>query len=121
MNHNFRELNIWKRSKDLCISIYKITQVFPKEEMFGLTSQIRRSSVSVPSNIAEGCGRNTQKQLVQFLNIAMGSLTELETQVIISDELSYIGSEKAKVILDEIDQIQKMLNVFKSSIIKQIN
>ncbi len=77
--HNFEELLIWKRSKSLCISIYKISTIFPKEEVYGLTNQMRRCAVSIPSNIAEGCGRNTSKQLIQFLNIANGSLSELKT------------------------------------------
>lgn len=90
-----------------------MSKSFPKEEAFGLTSQIRRCSVSVPSNIAEGCGRNTPKQLVQFLNIAMGSLTELDTQIIICKELGYIKKDKAEEILTEIIELQKMMNVFR--------
>ena len=96
MKHNFKELKIWQRAKVLCIDVYKLTKEFLGDERFGLTNQLRRCAVSVPSNIAEGCGRNTDKQLIHFLNIAMGSLTELETQVIISHELGYINSEIGK-------------------------
>ncbi len=118
MNHNFKELKIWQRAIQLSLLIYKVSGSFPKEEVFGLTSQIRRCSVSVPSNIAEGCGRNTPKQLVHFLNIAMGSLTELDTQVIICKELGYIKQWTADEILSEIIELQKMINVFRIKIKK---
>ena len=118
MKHNFRELQIWKRSKSLCLNIYKLTSQFPENEKFGLTNQIRRCSVSVPSNIAEGCGRNTDKQLTHFLNIAMGSLSELETQIIISNELKYLNPDNSESLIDEINQIQKMISVFNKNNIK---
>ena len=121
MNHNFKELKIWQRSKELCLTIYKISTSFPEAEKFGLMSQIRRCSVSIPSNIAEGCGRNTDKQLIQFLNISMGSLTELETQIIISTELNFIINKESEIILTEINELQKMINVFRLGLIKRSN
>ncbi|WP_317235584.1 four helix bundle protein [Belliella filtrata] len=84
--NNHKELKIWKRFIKLALSVYKATKFFPSEGMFGLTSQIRRCSVSVPSNIAEGAGRRGNKKFLQFLGIAYGSLCELETQLIISLE-----------------------------------
>ncbi len=120
MKHNFKELKIWQRAKVLCIDVYKLTKEFPGDERFGLTNQLRRCAVSVPSNIAEGCGRNTDKQLIHFLNIAMGSLTELETQVIISHELGYINSEIGKEVNVEINELQKMINVFRIKILKNL-
>jgi len=81
---NFQDLSIWQRSHLLTLKIYSVTKKFPKEEQFGLTLQIRKSAVSTPSNIAEGCGRGSEPQLVQFLNIAQGSSFELETQIYIA-------------------------------------
>lgn len=112
MKHNFRELKIWQKSKNLCLLVYRITKEFPSDEKFGLINQIRRCSVSVPSNIAEGCGRNTDLQLIHYLNIAMGSLSELETQLLISKDLGYINKLNSEVLLNEVNEIQKMLSVF---------
>jgi len=119
MKHNFRELKIWQKSKALCLEVYKVTKEFPSDERFGLTNQIRRCSVSIPSNIAEGCGRNTEKQLVNFLNISMGSLTELDTQIIISSEIGYINEDKSNELLREINELEKMINVFRIKIVKE--
>ena len=116
MKHNFKELKIWKMAMSLTKEIYLVTKSFPKEEIYGLTNQIRRSAVSVPSNIAEGCGRNTDKQLAHFLNISMGSLCELETQIIISTELEYLDQERSIEILKNIDEIERMTNGFRSKI-----
>ncbi|MBU2914651.1 four helix bundle protein [Reichenbachiella agariperforans] len=114
--HDFRKLNIWKRSIDLVTEIYQLTSSFPEAEKFGLTSQIRRCSVSVPSNIAEGAGRKSDKEFVQFLSIAMGSLCELETQLIISKNLKLINSEQMEVKTSEINEIQKMIRVLGNSL-----
>ena len=96
---NFLNLEIWKRSHQLTLKIYKTTNIykttkyFPKEELFGLTGQMRRSSSSIPSNIAEGCGRNSSPQLANFLQIATGSCSELQYQIILSKDLSYINEQ----------------------------
>jgi four helix bundle protein len=82
-----KDLKIWKEAMDMVTSVYKITVLFPKEEVYGLTSQIRRSAVSVPSNIAEGAGRNSEKEIKQILHIALGSLSELETQLLIAHNI----------------------------------
>jgi four helix bundle protein len=87
---NFKELKIWQRSHQLVLDIYLITKSFPKEEVYGLTSQIRRSCSSIPTNIAEGCGRNSDAELNRFLVIAMGSASELEYQLILIKDLGYI-------------------------------
>lgn len=84
-----KELNVWKVSMDFVIEVYAITRYFPKEEIYGLTSQLRRAAVSIPSNIAEGAARNTEKEMVQFLHIALGSAAEAETQLIIAQRLEY--------------------------------
>ncbi len=90
MDH--KELDAWKNSVDLSVEIYSITKSFPKEEMFGLVQQMRRAAVSVPSNIAEGCARKSSKETIHFLYFSLGSLAELETQIIISNRLGYISN-----------------------------
>lgn len=106
----FKDLLVWQRSIKLVDSIYELTKTFPKEEVFGLISQIRRSAISVPSNIAEGSRRGTKKDFRQFLFIALGSLSELETQIIISINLGYTKESSAKIIQEEIEVISKMLS-----------
>lgn len=90
MSH--KKLDVWKESINLTTEVYKLTQKFPDNEQYGLSSQIRRSSVSIPSNIAEGCARQTAKETVQFLHIGLGSIAELETQLIIANELNYVDN-----------------------------
>lgn len=102
-----KTLEAWKESINLVVKTYKLTQSFPKEEMYGLVSQIRRSAVSVPSNIAEGCARQTSKETIQFLHISLGSLSELETQMIISKELDFI--KEIDVILGNIKHVKKLI------------
>ena len=103
-----KELDVWKSSVDLVVEVYEITKEFPKEEMFGITSQIRRSAVSIPSNISEGAARNTAKEFVQFLHIALGSAAELETQLIIAKSLDYMKDDDE--LLDKLTSIMKMLS-----------
>lgn len=103
MNH--KELDVWKESIELTKKIYNITKNFPKEELYGLTNQIRRASVSIPSNIAEGSTRNSDKEFIQFLYVSLGSLAELETQLIISKEIGY----NKYLFEEEIEKIKKMI------------
>ena len=103
-----KDLKIWSRSVDLVTRIYKVTEGFPKSELFGLTSQIRRAAVSVPSNIAEGSGRRTAKELIYFLHIAIGSMAELETQFIISQNLGYLKAEDFTKIDKELHELLRM-------------
>ena len=102
-----KDLKLWKSSIDLVKEVYKLTYGFPKEELYGLTSQLRRASISVPSNIAEGAGRKSQKDFVRFLNFSKGSLSELETQLIIAEELNY--TENIKPLLNKIIEIRILL------------
>ena len=110
MLSNFKDLDIWKRAILLVKTIYKITKKLPKDEQYGLISQIRRASVSVPSNIAEGFKRRSDKEFAQFLNISLGSLAELETQIIISCELDYIKEKESDAIIEEIESINRMIS-----------
>jgi four helix bundle protein len=107
-----KDLLVWQKSIDLVTEIYKITKGFPKEEIYGITSQIRRSSVSVPSNIAEGAGRKSDKEFKQFLFIALGSLSELETQIIIAKNLEYINQDINDKIIIDIIALIKMISSF---------
>ena len=116
--HNFKELKIWSRAVDLAVDVYSVTKNFPKEEKYGLTSQITRSAVSVPSNIAEGSGRNSDKDFNKFLGIALGSSFELETQLIIANKIGILEEESFKKIASETIEVQKMINGFKNKILK---
>jgi four helix bundle protein len=114
---NYQELNIWKRSVEIAIEIYNSSKNFPKEELYGLTYQIRRASVSIPSNIAEGFNRYHNKEFRQFLYISLGSCAEVETQLFIAQRLNYVDQEKASKLIKELGEIGKMIN----SLIKKIN
>lgn len=117
--HNFKELKIWQNSKNLVIDIYKRTENFPKEEIFSLTNQIRRSAISIPSNIAEGCGRNSDKDLIRFLDIANGSSFELETQLIIAHELDFLDKENFEYLDEKLSEIQKMNYGFRNNLVNK--
>lgn len=107
--HNYKQLEVWNKGVDLASAIYKVTKNFPKEEKFGIISQMRRCSVSISSNIAEGAGRNSDNEFRQFLNIAFGSCSELETQLIISQNLEYLTKDEFEEITAELIEIQRML------------
>jgi four helix bundle protein len=106
--HNFKELKVWQISRQLVKEIYELTAKFPTEEKYGLVSQIRRCVVSVPSNIAEGSGRNTDKDFAHFLNISLGSAYELETLLTLSLDVKFISEQQLESILLKISEIQKM-------------
>lgn len=114
MNH--KDLIVWQKGIELVKTVYQYTSSFPKEEQFGLTSQMRRCSVSIPSNIAEGCGRHSEKELMHFLYITLGSASELETQIIISQELSFLDKEKGKQVLMMINEVIRMTSALIKSI-----
>lgn len=114
--HNIKELKIWNKAMELTIEIYKATEKFPKEETYGLTSQIRRAAVSIPSNISEGAGRNSKNEFRHFLSIANGSSYELQSQLVISNRLNLITDETTEILLTKIDEIQKMNYSFQKSL-----
>jgi four helix bundle protein len=119
--HNLKELKIWNKAIDLSVAVYKATSNFPREEVYGLTSQIRRSAVSVPSNISEGAGRNSNKEFIHFLGIANGSSYELQTQLIISNKLELITNETLQSLLKEIEEIQKMTYTFQNTLNNKVS
>lgn len=109
---NFRELSIWSKSHSFVLKIYSITKRFPKEEMFGITSQMRRSASSIPTNIAEGSGRNSNPDFKRFLTIASGSSSELEYQLILSKDLHYLSEDAFKELERDLIEIRKMMHSF---------
>ena len=106
---DFRRLDVWRESIAFVTQVYSESKIFPQEEKFGLTSQIRRSAVSIPSNIAEGAGRKSKTEFRQFLYIALSSSFETETQLLISNNLKYLSNEKLQELLSQLTTIQKML------------
>jgi four helix bundle protein len=107
---SYKELDVWQKAVSLAIDIYKIAEKLPHSEKFGLASQIQRAATSVPANIAEGWGRGSTKEYIQFLHIARGSLLELETHIIITQKLDYISNDQLNEICGSIEGIAKMLN-----------
>ena len=109
---DFRRLEVWKKSHLLTLAVYKATSSFPQSELFGLTSQIRRASASIPANIAEGCGRSGEKELVRFLNIAMGSASELEYHLLLAHDLSLLDTPIYSSLARDVIQVKRMLGGF---------
>ena len=118
---SYKELDVWKQARVLGKIIYELTKSFPKEEQFGLISQIRRAAISIPSNIAEGCGRNHSKDSIQFFFIARGSIYELETQLTLAEDLGFISNEVAEVSLNQVTRCKKLINGFINYFQKQSN
>jgi four helix bundle protein len=106
----YRDLKVWQKAVSLVTELYRVTQDFPPQETYGLTSQIRRAAISIPSNIAEGHGRRTRKDYHHFVIQARGSLLELETQIIISQNLKYLKAESSAALLNQTSEIGRMLN-----------
>ncbi len=109
MLKNYKELKVWQKSYHLCLEIYRITNKFPIEEKYSLTSQVRRAAVSIPSNIAEGYGRRTTPDYVRSLYIAYGSNCELDTQIDLSCDLGYLNKDDEKKLKDSIREVERML------------
>ena len=104
-----KDLDVWKKSVSLVTSIYEVTKTFPKDEIYGITNQIRRSAVSIPSNIAEGSARKGEKEFIQFLYISLGSMAELETQLIIANNLKYVKLNDYELMTGRLEEIRKMI------------
>ncbi|MGV3586367.1 MAG: four helix bundle protein [Adhaeribacter sp.] len=112
MGKQYTDLDVWTSSRSLANKIYEITKGFPKEEIFGLTSQLRRAAVSIPSNIAEGCGRQYSKDAIQFFFVARGPLYELETQLYIASDQGYISPDEIAKCLEEVAKSKQLINGF---------
>ena len=114
--HNYNNLQIWQQAMDLVEEIYKLTASFPIEEKFGMVSQMTRAAVSIPSNIAEGAGRNSDKDFAHFISIAIGSLYELNTQIVLSERLGYIDQSQSQELQKKLDNLQRKSVSFKSKL-----
>lgn len=114
--HNFRKLNVWNDSMELAHELYLLFENFPNEEKYGLVSQMKRCAISIPSNIAEGAGRNTNGEFKQFLGIATASSYELETQLLLSSKLGFIQENDLERALSKLHSLQKMIYKFKSAL-----
>ncbi len=113
---SYKDLIAWQKAIELTTAIYATTQKFPKEEMFGLTSQLRRAAVSVPSNIAEGQARNSSREFGHFLTIALGSLNEAETQLLIAQKLGYLAPETVAILLKDASEVGKIIQGLAASL-----
>ncbi len=116
--HNFKELNIWKKSVDLAAEVYHAVSVFPPDERFGLTSQMKRAVVSIASNIAESSGRNSDKEFIHFLSISKGSAYELLTQLFIADKLGLLTGGNVYKLIEKVEELQKMIHGFQERLKK---
>lgn len=113
---DFKELAVWKRSHELTLEIYRVTQKFPREEVFGQVSQIRRAAASIPTNIAEGCGRQTTAEFANFLNIASGSASEVEYEILLAKDIGYLTNEQYERFTKEIREIRSMLSTYMNKV-----
>ena len=116
--NNFKDLIVWRKSRELVKFVYELTKNFAEEEKYGLVSQVRRAAVSIPSNIAEGCGKYSPKEFLKFLEIANSFCYEIETQIIISMDLEFISFEDFNLVNEKIQEIQKMLFALRKSVNK---
>lgn len=107
--NSYRDLRVWQAGMDLVEQVYRLTQNFPKQEMYGLSSQIQRAAVSLPSNIAEGHARDSTKEFLHYLSIALGSVAELETQLILAERLTYLDRKNLEIVLLKTDEVGRML------------
>lgn len=109
---DFRKLDVWRKAHQLTLAVYKATTTFPKEELYGLTSQIRRASVSIPANIAEGCGRGSDAELGHFLQVAMGSASELEYHLLLAHDLNFLKTSDYEQLACDVIEVKRMLASF---------
>lgn len=115
---DFKDLKVWGKSHEVALAVYKCTARFPKEELYGLTSQIRRSASSIPANIAEGCGRRSDGELSRFLQIARGSASELEYHLLLARDLGLLAPPDFKVLEARVVEVQRMLTSFTAAVRK---
>jgi four helix bundle protein len=113
---NYKDLRVWEEAHRLTLSVYKVTQAFPKEERFGLTSQIRRASASIPANLAEGCGRRSDGEMARFVQIAMGSGAELSYHLLLAKDLGLVTNEGHVELNEDLERVMKMLSALSSKV-----
>lgn len=109
---DFRTLKVWEKAHAVTLAVYKVTETFPKHELYGLTSQIQRAAVSIPTNIAEGCGKDSDAELKRYFLIAMGSASELEYLLLLARDLKYLPDENHQTLNADLTEVRRMLNAF---------
>jgi four helix bundle protein len=117
---DYHELRVWVKAHQLTLAIYKASLTFPKEELYGLTSQIRRAAISIPANLAEGCGRDSQPELLRYIRIAMGSASELDYELLLAHELNWLKEPVYQEISVELASLRRMLNSFSRKLISNL-
>ncbi len=117
---NYRDLQVWNKAHDLTLELYRVSRAFPREEIYGVTSQLRRAAVSIGSNLAEGCGRRTSSELARFVRIAMGSASELDYQLLLCRDLGFMKADDFAPAATQLTEVRKMLTSFLASIEEQI-
>ena len=117
---NYRDLQVWKKAHDLTLELYRVSQRFPREEIYGITSQLRRAAVSIGANLAEGCGRRTSSELARFVRIAMGSASELDYHILLCRDIGLMSSDDFSISTAKLTEVRKMLTSFLQSVEEQI-
>src|SRR5262249_59456947 len=117
---NYRDLQVWSKAHLLTLDLYRTSRIFPREEMYGLTSQVRRAAASIGANLAEGCGRRTSTELARFVRIALGSASELDYHLLLCRDLTFLKNEEFKKMSDKLTEIRKMLTAFLNSVEEQV-
>jgi four helix bundle protein len=118
---SYRELKVWQKSMDIAERIFCLTQDFPKQQQYGLASQIQRAAVSIPANVAEGHGRSTTREYLRFLSIARGSLAELETELLLAKRIGFVDPLETAAVLEELDEISRMLRGLQNAIKRKLD
>lgn len=118
---NYQDLHVWTKAHSLTLDLYRVSRAFPKEEIYGVTSQLRRAVMSIGSNLAEGCGRRTSSELARFVRIAMGSASELDYDLLVCRDLGYLKNEDFTRLSKDLIEVRKMLTSFLSAVEEQVN
>jgi four helix bundle protein len=117
---NYRDLQVWKKAHDLTLELYRVSQRFPRKEMYGITGQLRRAAVSIGANLAEGCGRRTSNELARFVRVAMGSASELDYHILLCRDIGLMSSDAFSISTAKLTEVRKMLTSFLQSVEEQI-
>ena len=117
MAHNYKNLKVWQNAMEIAVDVYQLTLLYPKDEQYGISSQLKRCAISIPSNIAEGSGRSTDKEFARFLSIALGSSYELECQLLLSNKLNLAKELNLTTVLEKVSEVQKMIYKLRNNLI----
>lgn len=117
---DFRELRVWRKAHELALHVYRASERFPREERFGLTAQLRRAAVSIPTNIAEGCGRSGDREMAHFLSIALGSASEVEYLILFASELNLLPNHSHQELQARVEEVKKMLTAYRKAVVQRL-